>query len=156
MRQHATAGDTVEQVATVDPDAPVTTPSMPMNGRPAREYTVAERRMRRLLRVTDVDKKASLSAHRAFRISVVISGIRCLATYLVIPLLVPLISFAGVLAAPVGIALVLVAYVSGVLGVRRFWKADHRSKWTYTWFMAVVFTVLTIALVADVVRLIQT
>ncbi len=111
--------------------------------------------MRRLLRVSTVDKKASLSAHRAFRVSVVISGIRCLATYVAIPLLVPLVSIAGVVAAPVGIALVLVAYVSGALGVRRFWVADHRSKWTYTWFMAAVFIVLTIALVADVIRLTQ-
>jgi hypothetical protein len=127
----------------------------PEHAKRAVQHPVAERRMRRLLRVSDVDKKVSLSAHRAFRLSVVISGIRCLATYIAIPLLVPLVSFAGVLAAPVGIALVLVAYVSGVLGVRRFWVADHRAKWTYTWFMAGVFLVLTVALVADVLRLFQ-
>lgn len=111
--------------------------------------------MRTLLRVRTVDRKAGLSAHRAFRVSLVISGIRCLATYLAIPLLVPLVSFAGILAAPVGIALCLLAFVTGTAGVRRFWIANHRGKWTYTWFMAVVFVILTIALAVDVVRLIQ-
>lgn len=109
--------------------------------------------MRRLLRVSTVDKKASPAAHRAFRISLVISGIRCLLTYLLVPLLVPIVSFAGVLAAPLGIAMCLLAYASGIAGVRRFWIADHRSKWTYTWFIAVVFVVVTVALVADITRL---
>lgn len=93
-------------------------------------------------------------AHRALRVSLVISGLRCLATYLMIPVLVPVVSLVGVVAAPVGIVLSLVAMVSGTLGVRRFWLSDHRAKWVYTWFMAFIFVVLTVFLITDISRLV--
>lgn len=110
--------------------------------------------MRRLLRVSTTDSKVVGDAHRAFRTSLVISGIRCLITYLVVPVVVPLVSFAGVFAAPVGIALCVFAVINGIVSVRRFWVSDHRMKWMYTWFMAFVFAVLAVALYADISRLV--
>lgn len=111
--------------------------------------------MRKLLRVPAVRRSSAVaSAHRAFRVSIIISGIRCLATYLLVPIVVPVMSFAGVLAAPIGIALCVVAVVSGIAGVRRFWLADHRAKWLYTYFMMAVFVILGFALVADINRLV--
>ena len=101
----------------------------------------------------DVRADVAQGAHRAFRTSVVVSGIRCLITYVLVPVLVPLLSFIGVLAAPIGIALCVVAVVNGVISVRRFWIADYRGKWMYTWFIAVVFVVLGFALAADIGRL---
>ncbi|GAB3814959.1 hypothetical protein GCM10028820_11570 [Tessaracoccus terricola] len=120
----------------------------------AETRSAADRFMRRLLRVSTTDKKVVGDAHKAFRTSLVISAIRCLITYLVVPIAVPLLSFAGVFAAPIGIALCIVAVVNGVHSVRRFWISDHRMKWLYTWFMAVVFLVLGVALHADINRLI--
>lgn len=75
--------------------------------------------------------------------------------YLVIPLLVPVISLLGVVAGPVSIALCLVAVVSGIAGVRRFWASDHPARWTYTWFIAFVVVVLTVFLVTDITRLVS-
>lgn len=121
----------------------------------APERSTADRFMRRLLRVHGKDTKVLNDAHKAFRVSVVISGIRCLITYLLIPVLVPLLSFAGVVAAPIGIALCVVAVVNGIVSVRRFWISDHRSRWMYTWFMVLVFVVLGIALYADISRLVS-
>lgn len=121
---------------------------------PTTQLTAADRFMRRLLRITDVDRKASDGAHTAFRTSVLVSAVRCLITYLAIPVLVPLVSFAGVVAAPIGIALCIVAVVNGVVSVRRFWTSHHRARWMYTWFMVVVFAVLAVALYADISRLV--
>lgn len=101
------------------------------------------------------DATAEQSAHRAIRLSLVISGVRCLATYLLIPFLVPLVSFLGDIAAPLGIALSLVAMVSGFYGVRRFWKSNHRGKWLYTVVMAFVFVILAAFLVSDINRLVS-
>lgn len=115
----------------------------------------ADRFMRRLLRVSGTDRNVVGDAHRAFRTSVVISAVRCLITYLVVPIAVPLLSFAGVFAAPIGIALCIVAVVNGVVSVRRFWVSDHSMKWLYTWFIVVVFIVLGIALYADITRLVS-
>lgn len=113
----------------------------------------ADRFMRRLLGVTALDQGSGEGAHRAFRTSVVISGIRCLITYLVIPVVVPLLALGGWVAAPIGIALCLFAVVNGVVSLKRFWRSDHPKRWMYTMFMAVVFVILAVALVADFSRL---
>lgn len=112
-----------------------------------------DRFMRRLLGVRALDVRSGEGAHRAFRISVVISGIRCLITYLLVPVLVPMASLAGWVAAPLGIALCAYAVVNGVVSLRRFWRSDHPHRWLYTMFMLVVFSILTLALVSDVSRL---
>ncbi|RKE66580.1 hypothetical protein BXY47_0553 [Dietzia kunjamensis] len=118
-----------------------------------RSLRPADRAMRRLLGVRAVDRKAGSGAHRAFRISVMVSAVRCLITYLAIPILVPLLSLSGWVAAPVGIALCVVAVVNGVVSVRRFWASDHAKRWMYTGFMAVVFAILAVAMVSEFHRL---
>ncbi|MGO1539235.1 MAG: hypothetical protein ACTHZ9_08140 [Leucobacter sp.] len=112
----------------------------------------ADRFMRKLLRAEKRDRSVTSqqAAHRGFRVSLVVTGIRCLITYVLIPVLVPIVSFADVVAAPVGIALCIVAVVSGIISVRRFWISDHRGKWMYTIFIAIVFAVVLIAFVFDV------
>lgn len=111
----------------------------------------ADRLMRRLLGVTG--RTSSAGAHAAFRTSVVLSGVRCLITYAVVPILVPVLSLAGWVAAPVGIALCVYAVVNGVVSMRRFWGSEHPRRWMYTGFMAVVFVVLAVALISEFSRL---
>lgn len=113
----------------------------------------ADRVMRRLLGIREVDIKAGSGAHRAFRISVLVSAVRCLITYLAIPILVPLLSLSGWVAAPVGIALCVIAVANGVVSVRRFWASDHARRWVYTAFMGVVFVILGVAMVSELSRL---
>lgn len=117
-----------------------------------RSDSPVDRGMRSLLRVDGVDWAAGAGAHRAFRISVAVSAVRCLITYLAVPVLVPLVSLSGWVAAPVGIALCLIAVVNGIVSLRRFWAADHPRRWMYTSFMAVVFVILAIALVSELSR----
>lgn len=122
--------------------------------RVAPTFSPADRFMRRLLRVRETDKKATGAAHRAFRMSLVISGIRCLISYLVVPILIPIAAISGAVVAPLSIGLSLFAIVNGVISVRRFWIANHRRRWMYTWFMVVVFAVLAVALWFDIGRLV--
>ncbi len=122
--------------------------------RPGAGESKADRLMRSLLRIPTIHPGSSdAAAHRGFRVSLVVSGIRCLISYLLVPILVPVVSFAGVVAAPIGIALCVIAGVNGVASVRRFWIADHRAKWMYTAFIGFVFLVLAIALATDITRL---
>lgn len=116
----------------------------------------ADRFMRRLLRVSEVKRSARTDreAHRGFQTSLLVSAVRCIVTYLLIPILTPIISFAGVLSAPIGIALCAVAFVSGTMSLRRFWASNHPARWMYTWFIAVVFLVLTVAVAVDVSRIV--
>lgn len=113
----------------------------------------ADRLMRRLLGIREVNAAAGEGAHRAFRISVALSGVRCLITYVLVPVLVPLLSLAGWVAAPIGIVLCVYAVLNGVVSLRRFWGSDHPRRWMYTGFMGVVFVVLGLALVSEFGRL---
>lgn len=115
----------------------------------------ADRFMRRLLRVTDTDRRQADGAHRAFRTSILVSAVRCTISYLLVPILIPLTAVAGLVAAPISLALSLFAVVNGVISVRRFWVSNHRRRWMYTGFMAVVFIVLAVAMVIDVGRLLS-
>jgi O-antigen/teichoic acid export membrane protein len=116
----------------------------------AERRTPADRFMRRLLRVGDVvDKNAILGARRNTTAAIVVSGIRCIITYLLIPILAPIVGLSGAASAPITIALSVVAIYMGVSGVRRFWIADHRARWAYTAFIGVVVVLLLIGIAVD-------
>lgn len=129
----------------------------PLAGAGYRSERGADRFMRRVLGVDGLPPRSGSSssrgAHRAFRISVMISAVRCLITYVLVPILVPILSLSGWVAAPVGMALCVLAVVNGVVSVRRFWRSDHPKRWMYTAFIGVVFVILAIALVSDLSRL---
>lgn len=107
--------------------------------------------MRQLLRVGDVvDKSAIFGARRSTTAAIVVSGIRCTLTYLLIPLLAPFVGILDTFDAPISIVLSATAMAMGIAGVRRFWIADHRSRWAYTVFIGVVLVLLTVAIGIDV------
>ncbi len=131
-------------------DSMTTTVAVP----PAEQAPAADRFVRRLLRVKATDRSTLAGAHRALRTSLLVSALRCIVTYVALPVLAPVISFAGVLATPIGIALSLAALVSGTVSLRRFWSTDHRGRWMYTAFIGVVFAVIAVTLVVDVAKLV--
>ncbi len=142
------AAESCPAVAEPRPDGPAPAPGS--SG--FRSDRAADRVMRRALRIPDIDLRSGGAAHQAFRISVIISALRCVITYVLIPVLVPILSLAGWVAAPVGIVLCAIAAVNGVISVRRFWRADHPHRWTYTAFIGVVFTILTISVITELSR----
>lgn len=132
--------------------SPTSTPELTIRKRQFRSNAAPDRVMRRLLGITELNQSSSQGAHRAFRIAVVVSAVRCLITYLMIPILVPILSLSGWVAAPIGIALCAVAVINGTVAVRRFWFSDHRYRWMYTIFMGFVFLILAIALYIEIDR----
>ena len=57
-----------------------------------RSDTPADRFMRRLLGVRQLQVRPSAEAHRAFRVSVAVSAVRCIVTYVLVPVLVPILT----------------------------------------------------------------
>lgn len=112
-----------------------------------------DRFMRALLRVDLVETKDDSAAQRAFQTSLVVSGVRCIITYLLVPIVIPAVSVAGLLVAPLSIALCVFAAVSGTISLRRFWRSNHRGRWMYTGFMMFVYLVLAFAIVTDILKL---
>jgi len=114
----------------------------------------ADRFMIKLLRVEQAQNLETKSADRAFRIALVISGVRCFITYLLVPILASIATVAGWVATPISIALCVFAVVNGIISLRRFWRSRHKYRWVYTGFIGVIFIVLGAALVLDINRLV--
>lgn len=132
-----------------EPDAPAASPG----SRTFRSEGYPDRAMRQVLGVAGVDMRSDDSAHHAFRISVVISAVRCTITYVVVPVLLPILSLSGWVASPIGLALCAIAAINGVVSLRRFWRIDHPQRWTYTAFITVVFIILTISTITELNRM---
>jgi hypothetical protein len=98
------------------------------------------------------DKQAA--AQRAFSTSMVISGIRCLLTYVVLPFLAPALGIATRVGPAIGIAIGCIATGSNVLTIRRFHAARHRWRWAYTAIALSVIALLAVLMVQDIAELV--
>lgn len=127
-------------------------PAAAAAGSPSRP--AADQFMRRLLRVTDAPRVAEESVHGLFSVSIVLSALRCLLSYIVLPLVVPLVGTAAGVGPIIGIPVAAVALVFDVRSTRRFWLADHRWRWYMTFLYVVVMAMVTGLLVGDVVRVV--
>jgi hypothetical protein len=117
--------------------------STPVETRPS---SAADRLARRVLRVENAEPRALMP----LKGSLVISAVRCVITYALVPALVPVISGIGVLATPLSLALSLVATVMAIVSLRRVWLADWSGRWGYTAFIGVVLVVLAVVIAIDV------
>jgi hypothetical protein len=111
----------------------------------------ADETMRRLLRVPDdrapIDESET---HRIFSASIVLSALRCLLSYIVLPVVLPAIGVARGVGPAIGIPVGLLALAFDYLGIRRFWLADHRQRWAFTALYAVVGAMVLALVIVDV------
>jgi hypothetical protein len=118
----------------------------------------AEPVVRRLLLVPEPQRKVASRAdealaHRWFNVSMVVSGVRCLLAYVLVPIVGPAFSGAAGLAPSIGIPIGIVALVFDVVAVRRFWVANHRWRWGITAIYVAVIALVLSLLVRDFVHL---
>ena len=143
-------------VGIVQPDVaapPAFCPAPPATASPV-HIAPSDLRMRRLLRLPlDAPLASEASARALVERSLLISMVRCLLTYIVLPFLAPVLGVGLGVAPVVGISVGLVAIVANVASVRRFWRADHRYRWHYTALAAVIVVLLTWLIVVDVIEL---
>jgi len=113
-------------------------------------------RMRRLLRIDPNAPKVSLiDAHNAFSRSVFVSGVRCLATYIVLPLLAPILGLSGAVGPLVSIALSAVSVTAIVISARRFFGSDHPWRWVHAVIGTAIVLLLAVSFVLDVLNLVN-
>lgn len=110
--------------------------------------------MRRLLRVP-VDASGNVrSAQSLFSASIAVSAVRCLITYVMLPLLAPVLDLTGGIGPVIGLVVGTVSMVAVVIAVRRFWLADHAWRWRYTVLATGILVLLTVGAVQDVASLV--
>lgn len=94
------------------------------------------------------------AARRLFSTAIVVSGIRCLVTYVLLPFVAPLVGLAASVGPGVGVAVGTVAIAANVLTIRRFHNGRHRWRWGITAIAVSVICLLVVLLVRDVSALI--
>lgn len=93
------------------------------------------------------------AANSAFQKSMLISATRCTLTYVVFPILIPLIGIAKGVEAPLGIAIGSFAIVCDVFTIRRFFAADHKYRWYFSAIALSIISLLFVLLAEDIVAL---
>jgi hypothetical protein len=131
-------------------------PGVGATTRPRRnvERSKADQFVRRLLRVREKPEGVSeAAANKAFQTSMLISATRCTLTYVIFPIVIPLLGILKGVEAPLGIAIGSFAIVCDVFTIRRFFAADHKYRW---WFSAIALSIiglLFVLLAEDIVAL---
>lgn len=110
--------------------------------------------MRRLLRIPEGHTATEDAAQRAFSTSVLVSAVRCVLTYLVLPFLAPALGLAAGVGPAIGLPVGAVAIAANVMTIRRFWAADHRWRWAYTALAVTVIALLVVLMAQDVTTLV--
>lgn len=111
-------------------------------------------RMRRLLRIEpDAPKVSLLDANSAFSRSVLVSAIRCLTTYVALPLLAPVIGLSGAAGPLLTIVLSVVSVTAIIISARRFFGSDHPWRWVHAALGAAIILLLAVSVVLDVLNL---
>ena len=109
--------------------------------------------MRRLLRLP-AGADTSATAEKAFGTSILISTVRCLLTYVLLPLLKPVVDLSGGVGPILGLVIGAVSATAIVYSMRRFWRANHRMRWAYTVLGGGILVLLAVQAVGDVAALV--
>ena len=105
--------------------------------------------MLKVLRLPEDTAGTEDEARSAFQTSIVLSSIRCLITYIILPFVAPAIGFFATIGRPLGILVNVVAMVSIVASMRRFWRVRHPQRWAYTTLGGLMMCFLVYLLVRD-------
>ncbi len=108
--------------------------------------------MRRLLRLPP-NAGTGETAEKAFGASILVSTVRCLLTYVLLPLLKPVIDLSGGVGPVLGLVIGAVSATAIVFSMRRFWRANHRLRWAYTVIGGGILVLLVIQAVGDIADL---
>jgi hypothetical protein len=120
---------------------------------PRAETRPADAFMRRVLRVQPGPTRGK-SAENVFGVSILLSTVRCMLTYVFLPILKPVVDLSGGVGPALGLVIGTISAVAIVASMRRFWRADHRWRWGYTVVGGGILVLLVVQAVGDVVTLV--
>jgi hypothetical protein len=116
----------------------------------------ADRAMRKLLRLpVDAPKESIFGTESVFGKSIAVSAVRCLITYVFLPLLAPIVNLTGALGPLLGLLLGAVSMTAIVISTRRFFAADHKYRWPYAAVGGAIMVALVFAAVFDLRMLLE-
>ncbi len=121
---------------------------------PAPSYPAVEAAMRRILCLSPECARPGVNdTSRMFTTSMALTGLRCVFTYMFLPILTPAL---GTVVGPViGVPLSALAFVFDIRAIRSFWRANHPQRWLMTVLYLVVAAFVTYLMVSDLAKVIR-
>jgi hypothetical protein len=98
-----------------------------------------------------VDPNAAVT--KAFSMSVMISAVRCLLTYILFPWVLPLLGVAKGVGPIVGLTVGVVAIGFNIASIRRFMRSGHRYRYWISTLNVIVIGMLLVLIVRDLAEL---
>lgn len=92
-------------------------------------------------------------AQRAFSLSMVVSGIRCVLAYVILPFVTPFLGLAPGVGPVLGLGIGAVAITANVFSLRRFWRVKHPWRRWITVLHVAVITFLLVLMGVDTAEL---
>ncbi|MGH8946282.1 MAG: hypothetical protein ACRDVL_09035 [Acidimicrobiia bacterium] len=92
-------------------------------------------------------------AQRIFGLSMLVSGIRCAFTYVLLPFVTPFLGLAPGVGPGLGLALGTVAIAANVFSLRRFWRVRHPWRKPITVLHVGVIAFLFVLIGLDIAQL---
>ncbi len=93
-------------------------------------------------------------AQRAFSLSMLVSGVRCVLFYVALPFLTPLLGIAPGGCPLLGLAIRTVAIAANVFSLRRFWRIHHPWRRPITVLHVSVIGFLLVLIALDIAELV--
>jgi len=95
------------------------------------------------------------AAERLFSVAMVISGLRCTLSYVIVPFLLPALGLGALagLGPEIGIPIGVAALFFDVKGIRRFWVANHKWRWQMSAIYVAVIALVLYLVIADIIQL---
>jgi len=150
MMQCAPCSSRIGEMAQANTDAGT-------QGQPNRSRT--ETIVRRVLLVPitcPTPREPDEGAERLFSLAMVISGLRCTLSYVVIPFVLPLIGLGASSLSPyIGLPIGIVALYFDVKGIRRFWISDHRLRWQMSLIYVGVILLVLYLVTTEIIQLVH-
>jgi hypothetical protein len=115
-------------------------------------FTPFDRAVARVLRVTppapilETDINVTRGAENTFGLALFFAGVRCILEYVVLPFLLPVLGLTGKFGAPIVLGLNLIALVSLVYSVRKFYEINYKHKRAYL-FVSLVAGAIMVAFI---------
>src|SRR3989337_2533997 len=94
-------------------------------------------------------------AQRTFSVSMIISGIRCVLAYVILPFLTPFLGLAPGIGPGLGIVIGTIAIGANLFSMRRFWVLRHPWRKAITVLHLAVIVFLLVLVTLDITQLLD-
>ena len=108
------------------------------------------------VRRSESSPSAQESAQALFSYSMVLSGLRCILSYVIVPFVFPFLGLGATatLGPAIGIPVGLLAIGFDIKGMRRFFSVQYKYRWQMALIYLSVITLVTYLVIQDIILLI--